>query len=616
MRCPDCNIRNSVAARVCPSCGHKFKRKPLPRRLIAGVALVVLVGAVWAAGAAIIPNLTDPKQRLAHLAKEVAAGPKSSADSKRMGDDFDQAVRAYLTKLGPLSTPDIVKKLQAVLPSSVYEVHSEELPRGLRLIEVDAVLQAADYLIMKGSSGSKVFRLPGMEVFDDARLINESAGPMLVVLGHSGGQPPHHPQVRAYALLPDAITDETEKLLPPIQGEGSARFVRNGRDIVLDISLLSLGQSEHLFAPVPQREDGTVHQVLEWKEAHYTSRYEYGSSPFTALYAVARCLRYPDLTSTHRQFLGSKGEELVRENKAADAGNFQVKRLGSTGDRISFLMIGNVGAFAVDVGKSNGVWSIVGTRNAPGEAARQGKGELQLAAQAPAGKPAGEKPAPSNQPNQAQVVERTNDAGDKKLALSTTHTGQAERSALEHKALTTHDKSSQKSLQQHESGAQGSAEQVHQQKSERLQTDTHHTNKTEAAAGNGQVNVAGTVNIRIGPTTEAKPVASVSKTDSMVILGKHNGWYKVRCQGQEGYIFAGLVDYKKSDAYTTATVTKSHIVTDKHKRPLSKSAVGDRVVIIGGLENKRYKVQLANGKTGYVDADAVNVTVDEPQFVP
>lgn len=667
MRCPECNVRNSVAARQCKSCGYKFKRKPVSRKVIIGGAVAVGAICLWAAGAAIIPVLTDPEQNLARQAKQVAAGPKNSDESKRMSDEFDRAIRNYLGKIAGLSTPEILKKLQKVLPSSAFEVHIVDLPRGMRVVEVDTVLQASDYLLMKCGSAHKVFGLSGIEVFDDARLITESASPMLVVIGHAGGPPPHHPQVKVYGLLPDNITDETEKLLPPIRGEGAAKFARNGQDIILDISLLSLGQAEQLFAAGTQSEDSTVHQILEWKEAHYTSRYEYGSSPFTALYAVARCMRYPDLTTAHRKFLGSKGEQLVRENKSQDAGNFKVKRLRATGDRYSYLMTGSVGAFVVDVAKNDGIWSVCAGGSAPSTAAAaSGEGSVYTSAavpvksgQAATGKAAPVKPETGKPQVPVPVVERTPSTPGKTPATVKV-TADEEKQKLEKIKQEKQNARELKQLQREqerleaERKAAQDRELAERKKEEDLlnrqrieaarlreklqkgaaqgeQTGTKPkgaspetkpaqpiagTEATTAASGQGLVVSSGSVNLRSGPSTGAKPLTSVSKGAPIDIIGKQTGWYKVRFEGKEGYIYAGLVDYKKPDAYTTATVTKNIAGTEGHKKPVGKPQVGDRVVIMGGLENNKYKVQFANGKTGYVDKDAVNVTVDEPQFVP
>jgi uncharacterized protein YgiM (DUF1202 family) len=127
---------------------------------------------------------------------------------------------------------------------------------------------------------------------------------------------------------------------------------------------------------------------------------------------------------------------------------------------------------------------------------------------------------------------------------------------------------------------------------------------------------ADAIKIRRGPNTEYRSVAEVPRGSQLKIIGKKNGWYKVSANGKTGFVYAGLIDYKKSDAYTTATVTKSKTVSDDNHHDVYKTRQGDRLVVLGGVKNDKYKVQLANGKTGYVDKDAVDVSVDTPQLVP
>src|SRR4029077_14669862 len=130
-RCPDCTARNSVAAKLCGSCGHKFKRKamPLQVKLIAGG--VVGVAALVGIAAAVIPSLVDTGNSLTRTAKQVANGPKSADEAVKMRKDLDQAVSKYLKEVGKLNTRELATKLQQELHSNTYEVHAFDLKRGL-----------------------------------------------------------------------------------------------------------------------------------------------------------------------------------------------------------------------------------------------------------------------------------------------------------------------------------------------------------------------------------------------------------------------------------------------------------------------------------------------------
>jgi hypothetical protein len=121
---------------------------------------------------------------------------------------------------------------------------------------------------------------------------------MLALLGHSGGPPPHRPKLRTYALLPDHISDETDKLVPPIKGEGIAKFGKNTQDVYLDLSLASMTRAENV-TPTNDR-DETIHQRLVWKDAKYIQKWDdAGGTPARTLYTVAQCLRRPDLAASN-----------------------------------------------------------------------------------------------------------------------------------------------------------------------------------------------------------------------------------------------------------------------------------------------------------------------------
>jgi hypothetical protein len=585
---------------------------------LSGVVLAASL-TLWAGASAILPGLTDPEKNLARVAKQVAAGPAKPEDSKRLHEEFDRALRTYLARAGQQSNQVLAEKLRKLLPGNFFEIHVFDLPRALKVVEVDMNLQASDYLVMKSGSGTKVFPLSGIEVFDDARIINESAGPMLVMLGHSAGQPPHRPQVKVYALMPDDISDETDKLLPAIRGEGAARFAANGRDIVLDLSLVSLGQSERLFSTVGQADDSTAHQHLEWKDAHYLSRYDYGRGPFTALYAVARSMRYPDLLPSHRRYLGSAGEQLVRDNKSPEAGNFNVRRVSSSLDRITYSVAGTPVSFQTDVSKTGGIWTITSVRTS---------GSTQASSPGQANH-SGARPRAAGVPAAAPVLENSSKATSAGSAQGSTRpagtaiTEKTARPAEPVRKLSGAKAPEKPEVARQPESARSSADKKRQATASppRATEPPPVPSPSETAVSGEPAEIsrrisARSVNLRSAPSTDARPLAEVGKGASVEIVGKHNGWYRVRYQGKEGYVFGGLVDYKKPDAYMTATITKVKPVTDSSRKPVSHSQVGDRVVIVGGIEDGKYKVKLPSGKIGYLDKDAVDVSIEAPPFVP
>ena len=79
MRCPECDVRNSVAARKCAECGKDLPRKRTPMPfIVGGIAVVGLAGAGLMGIGAAITVKHDPQSDLVALAKRFEAGPKKS----------------------------------------------------------------------------------------------------------------------------------------------------------------------------------------------------------------------------------------------------------------------------------------------------------------------------------------------------------------------------------------------------------------------------------------------------------------------------------------------------------------------------------------------------------
>jgi len=67
---------------------------------------------------------------------------------------------------------------------------------------------------------------------------------------------------------------------------------------------------------------------------------------------------------------------------------------------------------------------------------------------------------------------------------------------------------------------------------------------------------------------------------------------------------------------TSGTLNRNRTIRDENHNPIGVATKGAKVVVLTGLKNGKYKVQLPSGKTGYVDKETVDVVNDAPQFVP
>jgi hypothetical protein len=611
MRCPQCSERNSVAANKCEYCGEKFKRKPLPLsvKLTIGAFTLAIGGSIVAS--LVVPKLIDPEQGLIRSAKRMAAGPSSLEDAKKIKKEFNDAMRTYLLRAGSLKPAELAQSLQKILPNTAFEVHVAELPRGLKVVEVDALLQASDYVVMKTDNSVKVFFLPELEVFDDARILNDSAGPVLAMLGHSGGQPPHKPQVRTYALLPDFLQDETDKLVPPIAGDGTANFDKNGHDVHLDVSLNSAAKGQNISLPGDR--DEILHETLQWKDARYAQRFETPGSAGAALTIVAQALRHPEMTDASARLPGSAVLQIAKSNpaKTGDA----IKIVVNHGKKVTTYAIASGTAnYEIDLQGGPGSWNVpkarlnktVAIATAPPASATTPPADTSPpldGAQAAALPPAA--------PPVAPPVTATH--GSTKPSTSTSHTRVAPIIGGQHTADN-----------QQSSGSSKHKKHGHDRSQDSQQTASNTTTASRPESTSTRAHISsklGSVNLRSGPSTQTGSLTKISKGARIDIIGKSEGWYKVRYHGQEGYVLGSLVDAPNTppEAATPPVTTSSSGHRDRHRRHLAAAPTtapitppADTPAPTATSTHSRHGKK--TGKSHAAPAPAAED--DAPQFVP
>lgn len=607
MRCPQCNTRNSVAASQCSSCAQLFKRRPLPFQLkfVVGFAAALLL--LWGVASALVPQLSDPQLILSRSAKLLAGGPKSKEDALKLSGDFNTAMQGFLKQYGNLTNNELSKKLEAILPASVFEVHIFNLSHTMRLIEVDNGLAATDYLIWSTKDKKTVYGIAGLEVFDDSTVINEPGGSFLVLVGHTAGQSSHRPIVKVLTVMPNDLIDQTSKLVPFVAGDGNAAFTRNKQDISTNLSLASIGQAEGLFdaqQPVPI-EDEIIHYNLQWDAGHYWLHTTRGASPLFSLYCVAKCLKSPSQSGIYATTFSTDARKVLRTVQLSQgkSPNFSILS-NSTSDRQNahmasslFYSLSNPDLLvkvalekSVDPRTRKGTWSVRSIDLKPSKSSV-----------------AQEKIALPNTSPQTLAGSNQSKTAPKQLPQTSESNLQSTHSRSDHNAGSAfHSK---------KAPIQISSEQNADQSETETAKALSHSNATDLTA-TVFTNTANTITLRQGPNTESHSLSEIKKGTAIEIIGREKSWYKVRVHGKEGFVYAGLVDYKKPDSYTTATVKESKSISDEKHHPLATPQVGERLVILGGIKNNKYKVQLANGKIGYVDKDALDVKVDAPPLVP
>lgn len=344
MRCPECNQRNSVAAKKCTACGGALLRKPLSitSKIMIGSA-VGLVSVVCLA--ALSTTMNNPEKALTKAAKQLTGKsslPEHAVENYR---DFDHAIMAILQKFGTLNNAELTEKLAANLPKSLYEAHVFELLPDVRLVEIDTALNVTDYLILLQGEKAAILPVIGLGVYEASSLLPQTAnakqtsGQMLVMLGHTAGVGGGHPTVKilhlSTNLQPENITDLSDSVVPKIFGEGSAKFAINKKDIDLTMSLLSRGQELKLFAkkqprPLPLENENLFDQLL-WANNRYSLRAQPGTSKLAAIYAALASLANHGKISRYQSYLANNAAHVIVHNAPiASPEGFTINAYGNT----------------------------------------------------------------------------------------------------------------------------------------------------------------------------------------------------------------------------------------------------------------------------------------------
>lgn len=721
----------------------------MPVTVWAGLGIVATALTFWGVASAVVPSLTDPSKSLARVAKSFLAGPKNPEHATKLKIEFDNSVREFLVANGKDPSPELVKKLQTILASNSFEVHSFELPRGLKVVEVDTILQASDFLVMNSPAGTKVFTLPDFEVFDNAQILNDHARNSLVLVGHSAGQGARRPQVKVFALLPDDVQDETAKALPPILGEGTAAFAPNHKDIVADLSLFSVGVAQKLFKPVQpsigRGEEERVKQTLIWKDGAYSSNISNGKGALGALYSVARCMQSPVDSERFANSLSSKSVNFIKSNQIKiDAPNFIVGQTEAPSKQrrtptVSRLLIGTGGnSYRVELQKSGeGAEAHVVASNIKRTdetlAANPAAKTPDVVATAPASTS-----TPTSTPTSAAT---TTPPVTTTTALTPVQVANIDPGFNHHQATIVEKKTTARTEQKTDmpiedriinssknqtliqSSKDTSVKNVPSKETAKTPAKTPEQNSQKTNDSSKKVEVVekgqavrypvdevispalektadSNINLRRGPSNGYRTLAHLKPGAKIEVIGKKDGWYKVRSGGTEGFIAMSTIDTRKSSStstpsipskpetatttssskseskspknsttpapvktassstgsssgksstpsssssksssssspssstkssapkettepmqkgLTSGTLNRNRTIRDENHNPIGVASKGAKVVVLTGLKNGKYKVQLPSGKTGYVDKDTVDVVNDAPQFVP
>ena len=550
---------------------------------------------------------------------------------------------------------ELTEKLQKIFPNSVFEIRVFDLPHNLRLVEIDTMILPTDYLM----SGKHASVMRNFEVYDNAKVVSDGTGENITLLGHRNAQAGHKPQVGVYALLPDGIADRTQESVPALSGDGNAAFATNGKDINLDLSLMSKASEEKLFTIETLSKgtvsDETVKSRLTFKGGKYELSEDAGKGPMACLRAAAFVLADNNAKDRFRKYFGDGtmssiasigklkvspplftlkktggGAVMATNNAPAASSNasadsddeweYYISRHGHRrkrhkrhhhnsdsgssrssssrgGGTLTYLLNNAQDAFEVALSRGDGRYFISSIKRV--KASTDG-GEMVV------------QTAP-----QDNVLKAADDLIKDKVVVKEADlaklTAENKDSANIAAEKDKRDKDKAKIAMTTPSSPDGSGD----TESHKQITPKVVEKKADAESGTISTSLSTpTIKVRRGASTGYRSVGELKRGADIQIIGKKDGWYKVQLDGREGYVYGGFVDCKTSDAYTTATVRRGKSVKDRHGSTIGEAQSGDRLVVIGPVTNDKYQVQLSSGRTGFLDKDAIDVTADAPQFVP
>ncbi len=619
MRCPDCNQRNSVAAKKCAACGALLRRKPLP--LGFKVFIGILVGVIfvfWVA--ALSSTINNPEKTLTSTASTLTG--KSNSAEQMMGNikHFDKAMYQFLQKYGSLNNNELASKLSTALPKSLYENHIFEILPNLKLVEIDTALTASNYLVLLSNGQTEVLPIVGLDVYDSNSFLpqndksesgkKEKEGQLLVLSGHTsihGHQPRVKVLLLSSTLQSDNVIDLTDTAVPNLYGEGTAKFSPNQKDIELSISLFSRGQALNVFSAEQLKstlpvENESLYEQLIWQNNSYSLHSQPGTSRLYTLYAAASSLKNHNKLGRFCRYFSAGARHTIEQTPIVKSEQgFTIsayKPLKKSGNSNNTYVL-----------KNDFTKAIVELR--PLSTAKKGLNtngwyinSLSISKLTPL--------ASANIP--AATITETKP--DQKKAASPDLKETIKPDFKDITAKPNLKEVAKPSIPQIEGKPQQTT----------LPNNNKSLDSTQKPLEQGfdasfARDLKANIKLRSGPGIDYQSIYEVKPNKPISIIGKENGWYRVKVDDKEGFIYAGLVANQKNNAYRSTLIKQNCTVKDDEQHSITSISRGDHLILLGDLQNNRYKVMLSDGKIGYIKREAIDgsprpVRESPPPFVP
>ncbi|MDO5142973.1 MAG: SH3 domain-containing protein [Eubacteriales bacterium] len=133
------------------------------------------------------------------------------------------------------------------------------------------------------------------------------------------------------------------------------------------------------------------------------------------------------------------------------------------------------------------------------------------------------------------------------------------------------------------------------------------TTATDFSLGEGKIVCDTTVNFRSAPNTSSTVLCSLSNGMVVSVTGVQDGWYKVNCNGQDGFVHPDYLSFAAESAAPSTGKIVCDTTVNLRAEPNTSSTVlasmtNGTVVHVTGTQNSWYQITY-NGKAGFVHPD-------------
>ena len=152
-------------------------------------------------------------------------------------------------------------------------------------------------------------------------------------------------------------------------------------------------------------------------------------------------------------------------------------------------------------------------------------------------------------------------------------------------------------------------------------TNTKNIAETCGYTNLGIAQVDGSLNVRKGAGTDSKVVGKMSNHDACEILGKKDGWIKIKSGKVKGYVKSGYllmgdaaltIAEKEVETVATVNTTTLRVREDKSTDSAIVSLVGEgEDLIVEKIVDDWYKVEVDDQK-GYISGEYVTISQKLP----